>query len=170
MLGDFNVTKDALDRAPPHLDDTTAKTALQETRQQWKLVDKWRNTHPNEASFTYHTTTNGRPILSCLDRIYVAKTHTSNVFNWTMAPTSVLTDHWIVSVKYTPKDAPHIRKGRWTWYLNSLQDGPLVDNIIERGIKLQSDLEMLSPENDNWDSSNPQLLWKAFKDDIKKLA
>jgi hypothetical protein len=170
MLGDFNVTEDLIDRAPPHLDDANAKTALQEIRQQWKLVDEWRNMHPNETSFTYRTNNSGWSVLSRLDRIYVAKKRTINMFNWTMAPTPVQTDHWIVSVKYTPKDAPYLGKGWWTWYLPLLQNRSLVDDIIERGMKLQSDLERLSSENAQWESANPQLLWKDFKDDIKRLA
>jgi hypothetical protein len=170
MMGDFNVTEDAIDRAPPRLDDTNAKAALQETKQRWKLIDEWRNTHPNETSFTYRANTNGGPILSRLDRIYVAKARTPNVFNWNMAPTPVPTDHWIVSVKYAPKDAPHIGKGRWTWYLPSLQNRTLVDAVIERGIKLQSNFKMLRTGNTTRELSNLQLLWKEFKANIKQLA
>jgi hypothetical protein len=87
--------------------------------------------HPNDTSFTYRANANSQPILSRLDRIYVAKSCTPNVFNWNMTLTPVPTDHWIVLVKYALKDSPYIGKGRWTWYLPSLQNQTLVDKVIE---------------------------------------
>jgi len=76
----------------------------------------------------------------------------------------------MVTVKYAPKDAPSLGKGRWTWPLYSLKDERLIKLIINRGIELQSDLDDWTSLLTDWDILNPQCLWKAFKDDIRKIA
>ena len=47
LLGDFNVTKNAIDRMPPHLDDQNATEALREIRQLWGVSDAWRIMYPS---------------------------------------------------------------------------------------------------------------------------
>lgn len=59
-------------------------------------------------------------IKSRLDRIYVAKNKAKYTFDWKIAPSAILTDHWLVTVKYAPQNAPYIGKGRWTWPLQPL--------------------------------------------------
>ena len=54
---------------------------------------------------------NGQEIKSCLDRIYITNRLTTLTFDWAIAPSLVPTDHWLVAVKYAPKDAPDIGKG-----------------------------------------------------------
>src|SRR5258708_8358575 len=141
MLGDFNITEDAIDRYPPCLDNETAIAGLRNKCHRWDLQDAWRHNHPNHQAFTYHATANDHPIKSRLDRIYITPGATQCSFNWQHDVTSVPTNHWIVSVKYAPLDAPYIGKGRWTWNIALLQKTNLTDKIVEKGIRLQADLE-----------------------------
>src|ERR1700761_5981345 len=89
------------------------------------------------------------PIKSQLDRIYVSKDKAKYTFDWGISPTSVPMDHWLVTAKYTPKDAPYIGKGRWTWPLMALNDKKLIKEIVKEGINLQTKIENLktNPES-----------------------
>ena len=127
MLGDFNLTEEEIDRSPPHLDDTRAIDALRNLRQCLNLQDTWRHQFPNERCFTYRATNNGQHVSSRLDRIYTAQDAAKYTFDWRMTQTSVPTDHWMVTMKYAPKSAPYIGKGRWTWHTPSLEDRKLMD-------------------------------------------
>ena len=44
LLGDFNVTEDAIDRAPVKMDDQPATDKLRDTRLAWNVRDAWRQT------------------------------------------------------------------------------------------------------------------------------
>ena len=41
LLGDFNLTEDALDRAPPKHDNRQAADSLRQIRLQWEIQDQW---------------------------------------------------------------------------------------------------------------------------------
>ena len=56
-LGDFNVTEDTIDRAPPRLDDDAAIATLREVRHKWDIRDTWRWANPTERAFTYRAQT-----------------------------------------------------------------------------------------------------------------
>ena len=170
MLGDFNVTEDNLDRAPAHPDDPSAVSALREIRQQWNLHDTWRHAHPTERCFTYRANANGQQIHSRLDRIYIANGISQHISDWMISPTPTPTDHWIASVKYSPRNAPYIGHGRWTWPIASLQNKDLMAKIIARGTSLQAEMIKLQQENIDRNTSNPQLLWRDFKHDISVIA
>ena len=120
MVGDFNVTEDTIDRSPPHPDEQNAITAIRETRHQWGLHDAWRHAYPNQKIFTYRAISNDQPIKSRLDRIYTTSNIAQQSFNWQHNASPVPTDHWLVSVKFAPCDAPYIGNGRWTWDVSSL--------------------------------------------------
>ena len=60
-------------------------------------------------------------------------------FNWKIGPMPVPTDHWMVAVKYVPKDAPEIGKGRWTLPVRALENEKLMQSIMEREIRLQQE-------------------------------
>ena len=62
-------------------------------------------------------------------------------FNWKTGPMPVPMDHWMVAVKYTPKDVPKIGKGRWTLPIKSLEDKHLIQSIITHGIRLWYNLD-----------------------------
>jgi exonuclease III len=170
MLGDFNVTEDPIDRALLHADDQAAVAALRNLRLTWDLQDAWCHLHPNTCAFTYRATSNGLPIQLRLDRIYIANHLIPTTFDWKIVQSSVPTDHWMTSVKFAPNDAPFIGKGRWTWPLHTLGNDSLLEAISNCGTHLQSDLNNLRIHNTERSTSNPQLLWKEFKQDICEIA
>lgn len=171
MLGDFNVTEDAIDRMPPKLDNESATSALRECRLEAGVQDQWRHAYPKAREYTYRGMANGKPIKSQLDRIYVAKDKARLTFDWLIEPSTVPTDHWLVTVKYAPKKAPHIGKGRWTLPLRMLKDKESLEWLENRGRSLQEKLEHLqqNPEERS-PANNPQTLWWNFKVDIAKWA
>ena len=170
LLGDLNVTEDPIDRAPAHADDLNAVEALRNLRHSLDLQDSWRHAFPHDRSFTYRANHNGHQIKSRLDRIYTSSTTAKHTFGWETCQTAVPTDHWMVLTKYAPTDAPFIGKGRWTWQIPSLEDKNLIEKVIERGKQLQLSLTQIQAGNPDRNTSNPQSLWKSFKDDIKDLA
>ena len=87
-----------------------------------------------------------------------------------MCPTSTPTDHWLVKVKYAPRDAPHIGHGRWTWPIASLLNNKLMTKVVNRGIQLQNDIDKNKRENVDRNVSNTQTLWHKFKNDIQMMA
>ena len=91
-------------------------------------------------------------------------------FNWKTCPSPVPTDHWMVAVKYVPKDALEIGKGRWTIQVRTLENKKLMQTITDRGIRLQHDLEDIKRRQVDQRLSNPQRLWQDFKRDISVIA
>ena len=170
VLGDFNVTEDPLDRSPAHPDNQAATDALCTIKHKWEIQDYWRHTHPNERHFTYRAQREDGWIQSRLDRIYAARRHAPAIFGWKIGPTATPTDHWMVQVKYAPKDAPEIGDGRWTWPLQSLSDTTLIEKVAKRGQIVQENLDKLERGETNRNETNPQILWEKFKTDIQKIA
>jgi exonuclease III len=168
MLGDFNLTEDPIDRAPAKLDDVNATEALRITRQRLEVIDQWRLDFPGTREYTYCASHNDTQIKSRLDRIYVAKQKAKHTFDWHIGPSSVPTDHWMVSVRFAPKNATHIGSSRWTWPLSALNDKKLMDRIERKGRQLESRLENL--DQLNREADNAQTLWLQFKNDITNLA
>ncbi|KAH9967694.1 hypothetical protein BJV74DRAFT_785171, partial [Russula compacta] len=62
---------------------------------------------------------------------------------WKVRPSIVPTDHWLVLVKYAPKDAPTIGRGRWTLPLKAMENDLLMGKIAEQGIAIQDKIEKL---------------------------
>lgn len=93
-----------------------------------------------------------------LRRIRHAEHHVeiATLFEWNAGPTAIPTDHWMVSVKFAPKDAPDIGKGRWTWPLQSLKDADLIKKVVKRGIAIQESLDKFDQQETNRDETNPQ--------------
>jgi len=170
MLGDFNLTEDTIDRSPPHQDDMNAIEALRNLHQNLEIQDTWRHAFPSEHAFTFRANNNGTHRKSRLDRIYTSIEAAKLTFQWKMCYTSVLTDHWLVSMKYAPIETLTIGKGRWTWLLSSLKDQALLEKLEKRGIVFMGDLERLQRERTTRETDNPQTLWNSFKSDIRKIA
>jgi ribonuclease HI/exonuclease III len=168
MLGDFNLTEDPIDRAPAKPDDTSAIDSLRELKQKLETIDLWRHDFPNTREYTYRATHNGSQTKSRLDRIYVAKKITKHTFDWSIGPSTVPTDHWMVSVRFAPKDATHIGSGRWSWPLSALNDKKLLNMIERKGKALENKLENISQINR--EEENAQTLWSRFKNDITNQA
>jgi hypothetical protein len=170
LLGDFNLVEDAIDRAPAKHDDRMATDTLRDIRLAWEVQDQWRHAHPNEKLYTYRYQKNEGMRLSRLDRIYSARKHAQSIFEWKAEPSEVPTDHWLVTLKFAPKDAPLIGNGRWTWYLPALESTHIINKIIDKGKELVAELDSLEREPANQDARHPQSLWDNFKVDIKEIA
>ena len=167
VLGDFNVTEEPIDRIPARHDSHGAVTALREFRLSINVQDQWRHLFPKAREYTYRATVNEQQKKSRLDRIYVSQSKTKYTFDWKMFLSSIPTDHWLVTVKYAPQDAPYLGKGRWTWPLNVLRDKKIMDDVIKMGLKLQEDInDLLASPNGRTDSNNPQTMWKTFKTEM----
>ena len=92
------------------------------------------------------------------------------IFGWQAKPSVVPSDHWMISVKFAPKDAPLIENGRWTWYLPSINEKPLIDKIILQEIDLQRKLDNLETGVTTRNDMNPQTLWENFKMSLQRTA
>lgn len=77
-------------------------------------------------------------------------------------------DHWLVSVKFAPKDAPLIGSERWTWPLDALNDEPLMEKIIRKGIQTQTEIEEITNTPIERRTKNPQKVWSDFKTEIRQ--
>ena len=170
LLGDFNVTEDAIDRAPAHLDDVNVIEALRNLHQCLGLKDAWHHTFPNERNFTYRVNNNGQQVKSRIDRIYLSDTVAKTSFDWKLKQMSVPMDHWMVQVKYAPAQAPFIGKEHWTWQLPELKNVELMEKIQVRGMELQRDLRKLAKELTPCEIKNPQTLWAEFKSYLRNTA
>ena len=170
MLGDFNVTEDTVDRYPPHPDDANAITALRNVRHKWGLHDAWRHAYPNYKVYTYRATHNDNPIKSRLDRIYITPQVSQHSYNWQHGATPVPTDHWLVLVRFAPRDSPYIGNGRWSLNTHSLNNKNLTSALIEHGMILQQALNNTAEAHTDRNTTNPQLLWKQYKNTITSTA
>jgi hypothetical protein len=79
----------------------------------------------------------------------VSVTAAKHTFEWNIKASTIPTDHWMVSVKIAPKDAPHIGKGQWTWPTTALSNKKLMTEIEKRGMKLQDDITNLHRTRQN---------------------
>ena len=170
LLGDFNITEDPIDRSPPKINNRAAIEALRETRHGWGIQDQWRHDNPNGRLFTFKQIREGAYNHARLDRIYSATRHAHNLFEWKARPSEVPTDHWLISVKFAPKDAPQIGNGRWTWPTPSINNETLIKKVVNKGIQLQTKMEDAASTPVELRQNNPQTLWKDFKTEIKTMA
>ncbi|KAI0047995.1 DNase I-like protein, partial [Auriscalpium vulgare] len=157
MGGDCNHVEDQLDRAPMRYDSDNATEALRDLRYELRIHDAWRNDNPTERMFTYrYQNPRGEWCQSRLDRIYSAVGHETNLFEWANDRPSITTDHDLITVRYAPRSAPQLGKGRWTWPLRLLSDDHMMSAVVEKGLVLQE--AMKHP------LTNKQLLWKDYKE------
>ena len=106
--------------------------------------------------------------MSRLDRIYTSNEAAKETFDWKITQSSVPTDHWMVSVKYAPLQAPFIGTGRWTMQLSELKNEDLLNKLIDKGKRLQTDLQDPTNAQLPREQVNPQILWARFKKDVVK--
>ena len=107
--------------------------------------------------------------MSRLDRIYTSEQVAKLSFDWKIKQTSVLTDHWMVSTKYAPAQAPFIGKERWMLRTMELKNRDLMERIINQGKQLNKDVENLQINQKQRETKTPQTLWATFKKDITKI-
>jgi exonuclease III len=112
MMGDFNATKDPIDRAPARRDDKRVVTAMRDTRTVMGLVDAWRHTHVSIRQFTF---TSHRCTLTCIDCICSKPSYIPFMYKWETASPAVCTDHCMVSAHFAPEDSPEVGSRWWTW-------------------------------------------------------
>ena len=77
MMGDFNLVKDPIDRAPARPDSEEAATALRELRAALNLQDEWQHTFPTTRQFTFRSYTG---TMSRINKIYAVTSHQSHLF------------------------------------------------------------------------------------------
>jgi len=61
-LGDFNVTKDTINRMPPKLDNKAVIAALRDVQHEWNMRDTWHWANPTENVFMYRAQTQNERI------------------------------------------------------------------------------------------------------------
>lgn len=165
LLGDFNLVKDTIDRAPAHKDYKPATPCLRDLRNTIGVQDIWRTENPTTRMYTFASNANS---LSRLDRIYAHPQLTKSLYKWTTIPTPIPSDHKMVSVRLAPSKTLYVSKGRWTWPLALLHNKELTQQIVALGMELQASLDhpaTIQPTN-----PNAQQKWSRFKTKITDLA
>ena len=164
MMGDFNLTEDAMDRAPARAENEQATQALRACQHTLDLRDSWRHRFPTERTFTFTMTSQ---TMSRIDRIYAQTGNENAIVNWSHDISSIPSDHKMVSLRLAPPDAPFIGKDRWSWLLGLLHNKDLNKSILNLGQELQDKINGIIDEDP---STNPQILWQEFKEGIKREA
>ena len=154
---------------PPKLDDESTIAALREVRHEWDIRDTWRWANPTEKAFTYRAQTRNKRIQARLDRIYISKRIEPFTFDWEIKESAILTDHAMVSMRFAPKDAPQIGRGRWTLPLPMLNNKKLLEKIAEQGTIYQTNVTRDQIKRTDRQIANPQMHWESFKNSVQKL-
>jgi len=108
----------------------------------------------------------GTGVQSRIDHIYASDEIIESATNWTVEHTAVSTDHKMVSLNVIDPKTPFIGRGRWTMPMFLLKDESLISDIHDLGLKLENNLDDILERSA---TSNPQLLFKYFKDDMIEL-
>jgi hypothetical protein len=164
MLGDFNIVEDAIDRLPSHKDPSHAVIALDSLRSTLQLKDGWRATYPAHRSFSFLQT--GTGVQSRIDRICASNEIIETAADWEIGHSGIHTDHKLVSMCVIDPKTPFIGRGRWTMPMFLLEDKTLIKDIHDLGLKFERALNNIVERTT---TSNPQVLFKSFKDDVIKL-
>ncbi|KAJ7020354.1 DNase I-like protein [Mycena alexandri] len=164
MAGDTNIVEDAIDRIPARTDPEGPVAALDELKSYLHLVDGWRETYPTTKDYTYHQVATGSQ--SRIDRIYIKRPLFDHTFEWEITTVGIPTDYRMVSVKILDAKAPEIGHGRWVWPAHILNDKTLTKYIQDRGMKMQSEMDIV----ERWEIRDPkcnvQTIWATFKCEI----
>ncbi|KAE9383917.1 DNase I-like protein, partial [Gymnopus androsaceus JB14] len=171
MLGNLNMVEEPLDRLPARRDASSITEAFDDLKVKLQLVDGWRNTYPDKLEYTYTQKKTGQMDRhSRLDRIYMKSTDMENTFDWKIETPGVKTDHDLVSVNFTCKNAPTIGKGRWMMQPYLMYDKEIKKFLDSEGKHLEKELETLENAELRSPDHNPQSIWARFKADFVKLA
>ncbi|KAI9058074.1 DNase I-like protein, partial [Trametes sanguinea] len=165
VAGDFNMVESAADRYPHRHDPQRTVTALSEMKTAMKLVDTWRQSHPNDNLYTYLQLGTGSQ--SRLDRVYTTAKISPAVADWECTITGISTDHSLVSMSIARYNEPEVGRGRWAMPISLLDDPPFCDTLRKLGMDLQTKLDAISERSAN---ENPQLEFARFKELIKSEA
>ncbi|KAH6904207.1 Endonuclease/exonuclease/phosphatase, partial [Coprinopsis sp. MPI-PUGE-AT-0042] len=175
MLGDFNVTEDDIDRLPPRPDNEEAVEALQTLRQKLGLIDGWRMENPDRVMYSWarpvsqQENENEASSKSRIDRIYIQRQRYQTSCDWKCAPHPIHSDHNLVSAVYYDRESPYIGKGRWAIPAFLLKDEHFIAEVSKTGKMALEEIQGMAPGTRDGER-NPQLIWKAYKDQIRLLA
>ncbi len=172
MGGDFNTVEDALDRLPAHDNPDPSVHALDDLKATLGLMiaDGWRVTNPTARNYTFHRGTGCHAVFSRLDRLYVTQAVFDWAREWNVHEPGIKTDHSLVSVQLTPKNAPVVGPGRPVFPLLLLRDRKLTKDIKDRGLKAMHSLDELAASGGRSAEATPQQILYKFKDDVMQLA
>ena len=91
-------------------------------------------------------------------------------FDWEIKESAIPTDHTMVSVRYAPKEAPHIGKGRWTLPLSLIHNEKFLEKLAEEGIGFQNQATRDRIECTDRQTVNIQTHWETYKEKAHKIA
>ncbi|KAK7016021.1 DNase I-like protein [Favolaschia claudopus] len=168
MGGDTNIVESPLDRLPARADPSAPVDALDELKIRFNLIDGYRETNPTTRAYTYlqkHTGSQSR-----IDRFYIRRDLFDNSFEWGIRTTGIETDHRMISLRLTCRNATEMGRGRWTWPKHLNEDPILTRYIDEKGKIYEENLEKAKVWEARAPDFNPQNLWANFKSDIVKKA
>jgi hypothetical protein len=167
ILGDFNMTEDAIDRMPARNDPEAVVRSLQNLKSLLNIKDAWRESFPDSVQYSYMQ---NKKIHSRLDRIYMTDQLAETAVGWKMEPSGIKnTDHDLVSVVLTDPMAPDIGKGRWTLPIYLLKDRIFISDAIELGNKAQTSMTHMKLSGRS-ESKNAQTIFAKFKMDLGERA
>ena len=126
--------------------------------------------NPTEIAFTYRAQTRHERIQARLDHIYVSRKAEPFTFDWEIKESAIPTDHAMVSVRYAPKEAPYIGKGRWTLPLSLIHNKKFLEKLAEEGIAFQAQATRDWIEHTNRQTANIQTCWETYKEEAHKIA
>ncbi|XP_006457293.1 hypothetical protein AGABI2DRAFT_51211, partial [Agaricus bisporus var. bisporus H97] len=163
ILGDFNMTEDAIDRCNGTLDPPETTSAMANLKYTLSLVDGWRQTFPTEKAYTLQHRSNHHR--SRIDRIYMTPSLLDMAENWQIDYPPITTDHKMVTVKVAHTDAPHLGKGRWAIPFHVTNERTFLKQIEEKGKEaLTIAIEINDGIRERTPNTNIQKLWTDWKD------
>ncbi|KAH6914282.1 Endonuclease/exonuclease/phosphatase [Coprinopsis sp. MPI-PUGE-AT-0042] len=175
MMGDFNLTEDDIDRLPPRPDSEEAVEAIQILKQKLEMVDGWRMENPDKIMYSWARPTNQPEnenevsSKSRIDRVYISRSRLPMSCDWKYSSHPVRSDHDLVSAVYYDLESPYIGKGRWAIPAFLLNDSPFIREVSQIGkVALERAQEVVAATRT--ESTNPQSIWKEYKDKIRSLA
>ena len=108
-------------------------------------------------------------IQASLDHIYISRKAKPFTFDWEIKISAIPTDHAMVSVRYAPKEAPHIGKGRWTLPPSLIYNKKFLEKVAEEGIALQAQATRDQIERTDRQTANIQKCWETYKESAHKI-
>ena len=162
MLGDFNLVEDSINRLPSNADNPQSVELLRNLKIKYNLVDGWQKANPEEKGYMWSRDSNGTQ--SRIDCIYVHEDLFDTCSGWKIMPTSIPSDHDMISANISMPTAPTIGRGRWAVPLWLFKNRTIKKEIQELGCELQKNLDANQPRSP---SRNPQTILKQFKTRVR---
>ena len=163
VMGDMNLTEEAIDRLPAHPDNTPAVDRLQDFKSLLGLKDGWRARNPATLMYTFVQSTT-TPSRSRIDRIYTSEQVYNNSRSWTIEDSGIDTDHRMASMEYANPASPYIGKGQWQIPLYLLENRQVMKAIRQLGKAAEEEICALPPlGNQEPTTKGPQKIFAELK-------